>query len=58
MINSADNIGKFYSKIKETLGNISDSDKNILLGDFSAHIGKDYTTGECDWEFWNSQMHL
>ena len=39
--NSADNIGKFYSQLNETLGNISDSDKIILLGDFNARIGKD-----------------
>jgi len=35
---------QFYAQINETLGNISDSDKIILLGDFNARIGIDNNT--------------
>jgi len=39
MTNSADKTNEFYAQINETLGNISDFDKIILLGDFNARIG-------------------
>jgi len=44
MTNSADKINQFYAQINETLGNISNSDKIILLGDFNAYIGIDNKT--------------
>ena len=46
MTNTAENISRFYSQLNETLGNISNSDKIILLGDFNARIGKDHNTWE------------
>ena len=44
MTNSPEKINEFYAQLNETLGNISDSDKIILLGDFNARIGSDCNT--------------
>jgi len=44
MTNNADKINQFYTQINETLGNVSDFDKIILLGDFNACIGIDNNT--------------
>lgn len=39
MTNSAENIIQLYTKLNETLGNISNCNKIILLDDFNARIG-------------------
>ena len=43
MTNSQETINTFYSQLRDVLRTIPNSDKIILLGDFNARVGQDYT---------------
>ena len=44
MTNSTENIDGFYDQLNQTLRGIPGSDKIILMGDFNARVGNDYST--------------
>ena len=44
MTNSPENIDGLYDQLNQMLGGIPGSDKIILLGDFNARVGNDYST--------------
>ena len=41
---------KFYSELRAVMATVHKADKLIILGDFNARVGADWSAGTASWE--------